>query len=68
MEQKVGKAPEAAVTASLQQADITSRIRDLLSSAPVMLFMKGTPESPRCGFSRKVSEIFELQPSGFHGK
>jgi hypothetical protein len=25
-----------------------------LLQAPVMLFMKGTPQAPRCGFSRKV--------------
>ncbi|GFP98290.1 monothiol glutaredoxin-s17 [Phtheirospermum japonicum] len=33
---------------------IEDRLRGLISSAPVMLFMKGTPESPRCGFSSKV--------------
>ena len=31
-----------------------ARIKSLVSSSPVMLFMKGTKEEPRCGFSRKV--------------
>jgi hypothetical protein len=26
----------------------------LVNSSPIMLFMKGTPEEPRCGFSKKV--------------
>lgn len=26
----------------------------LINSHPIMLFMKGTPEEPRCGFSRKT--------------
>lgn len=25
--------------------------------APVMLFMKGSPAAPRCGFSRQITEI-----------
>lgn len=39
--------------------DINDRLRALVSSAPVMLFMKGTPEAPRCGFSRKTVEILQ---------
>jgi hypothetical protein len=31
-----------------------SRIKQLLDSAPVLVFMKGTPDAPRCGFSSKV--------------
>lgn len=30
------------------------RLRQLINAAPVMLFMKGTPEQPRCGFSRQM--------------
>jgi Grx4 family monothiol glutaredoxin len=29
-------------------------LHKLVNSNPIMLFMKGTPEEPRCGFSRKV--------------
>jgi len=36
-----------------------SRIRKLVHAAPVMLFMKGTPQAPRCGFSRQVVEILK---------
>jgi monothiol glutaredoxin len=33
---------------------LRQRIETLLSAHPVVLFMKGTPESPRCGFSAKA--------------
>jgi len=33
------------------------RLRGIMASAPVMLFMKGTPDTPRCGFSRTVVGI-----------
>jgi len=31
--------------------DIVERIKSQLSSNPVVLYMKGTPEFPQCGFS-----------------
>ncbi|XP_041065777.1 glutaredoxin 3 isoform X1 [Carcharodon carcharias] len=37
--------------------DLNDQLRKLLNSAPCMLFMKGTPQEPRCGFSRKIVEI-----------
>nr|GEW40108.1 monothiol glutaredoxin-S17 [Tanacetum cinerariifolium] len=33
---------------------LEERLKKLVNSAPVMLFMKGTPEAPECGFSSKV--------------
>ncbi|KAL7796107.1 thioredoxin-like protein [Trichoderma ceciliae] len=32
-----------------------------IASAPVVLFMKGTPETPQCGFSRAVIQILGIQ-------
>lgn len=32
-----------------------------VGSAPVVLFMKGTPETPQCGFSRASIQILGLQ-------
>ncbi|MEZ4468139.1 MAG: hypothetical protein R3F43_27840 [bacterium] len=31
------------------------RIHKMVTSYPVMLFMKGTPDEPRCGFSATVA-------------
>jgi len=36
--------------------ELRSRLEALVNEKPVMLFMKGSPEAPRCGFSRKVAE------------
>lgn len=43
-------------------------IENAVGSAPVVLFMKGTPETPQCGFSRASIQILGLQgvdPSKF---
>ena len=37
--------------------DPHSRIEKMLTENPVFLFMKGTPESPQCGFSSKVVDM-----------
>lgn len=34
-----------------------ARLDQLVKAAPVMLFMKGTPSSPQCGFSRQLVGI-----------
>ncbi|OXV05996.1 hypothetical protein Egran_06239 [Elaphomyces granulatus] len=34
-----------------------TRLAELVKAAPVMLFMKGTPSAPQCGFSRKLVSI-----------
>jgi monothiol glutaredoxin len=35
--------------------DVQTRIRDALGSSPVVLFMKGTPDFPQCGFSAQAA-------------
>lgn len=39
--------------------DVRARIQQLLSSSPILLFMKGTSGAPRCGFSRKVVDALQ---------
>jgi monothiol glutaredoxin len=36
------------------QMDVMERIKTQLSAAPVVLFMKGTPDFPQCGFSAQA--------------
>ena len=47
---------------------LKKRIQQLVDSNPVMLFMKGTPEEPKCGFSRKVVDLFPIFPSSESGQ
>lgn len=35
------------------------RIEDIIQNNPVVLFMKGTPQFPQCGFSGRVVQILE---------
>ncbi|MCX7807596.1 MAG: Grx4 family monothiol glutaredoxin, partial [Deltaproteobacteria bacterium] len=39
--------------------DIEAEIRSLVESKPLVLFMKGTRQAPRCGFSAQVVEILD---------
>jgi len=38
---------------------LTERLDHLIRTDTVMLFMKGTPTTPKCGFSRQVVEILQ---------
>lgn len=38
---------------------IDQRIEALINSSPIFLFMKGTPQSPMCGFSANVVRILD---------
>ena len=40
-------------------ANARERIEKIISENPVVLFMKGTPEFPQCGFSGQVIQILE---------
>ena len=41
--------------------EIRSFIENAISENEVMLFMKGTPETPQCGFSRATIQVLGLQ-------
>ena len=40
-------------------ADVRERIEKLIADNPVVLFMKGTPQFPQCGFSGRVVQILD---------
>ncbi|KAL2261846.1 hypothetical protein VTK26DRAFT_3166 [Humicola hyalothermophila] len=40
-----------------KKQELFKRLGDLVKAAPVMLFMKGTPSEPKCGFSRQMVGI-----------
>ena len=41
------------------EAATRDRIQSLIDSEPVVLFMKGEPGAPRCGFSAQVVQILK---------
>lgn len=42
-----------------------ARIQKMVTQHPVMLFMKGTPDAPRCGFSATVAQILNYEETRF---
>jgi len=42
-----------------QEQDLTARLTKLINASPIMLFMKGSPSAPRCGFSREIVSILQ---------
>ena len=39
--------------------DLKQKVQELLEQNRVLLFMKGTPEAPRCGFSMRVVGVLD---------
>jgi Grx4 family monothiol glutaredoxin len=37
-----------------QEKDTKKYLESLINQAPLMLFIKGTPETPRCGFTKEL--------------
>lgn len=50
----------AAETTAVQPLE--ERLRALVNQAPVMLFMKGSPDEPKCGFSSKIVSLLRKYP------
>ncbi|KAJ5900084.1 hypothetical protein N7495_004828 [Penicillium taxi] len=46
-----------ALTPEQSKEALWARLAELVKAAPVMLFMKGTPSAPQCGFSRQLVGI-----------
>jgi len=40
-------------------SNVQERIQKLIAENPVVLFMKGTPQFPQCGFSGQVVQILD---------
>ncbi|HEV2790464.1 MAG TPA: Grx4 family monothiol glutaredoxin [Solirubrobacterales bacterium] len=39
--------------------ELKSKVEELIAANPVLLFMKGTPDMPRCGFSMRVVQVLD---------
>ena len=45
--------------------DVIDRIKTQLESNPVMLYMKGTPDFPQCGFSGQTVQVLSACKAKF---
>jgi monothiol glutaredoxin len=39
--------------------ELKSKVEELIAANPTLLFMKGTPDAPRCGFSMRVVQTLD---------
>ncbi|HET6632922.1 MAG TPA: Grx4 family monothiol glutaredoxin [Rhodanobacteraceae bacterium] len=46
--------------------DILERIKTTVQSHPIVLFMKGTPQFPMCGFSSRTVQVLHEVGAEFH--
>ncbi|MCA0305199.1 MAG: Grx4 family monothiol glutaredoxin [Proteobacteria bacterium] len=51
----------------MSEPQVFERIRDEITKNDVLLFMKGTPVFPQCGFSAAVVEVLSDLGVKFHG-
>ncbi|KAN0092538.1 Thioredoxin-like fold [Tylopilus felleus] len=47
------------------EEELVTRMRGIMNENPVILFMKGAPDNPRCGFSRKAVNLLREQKVTF---
>lgn len=45
--------------APVDTGDVNDRIKQDIEKNPILIYMKGTPASPQCGFSAAIIEVFE---------
>ncbi|CAG8439586.1 10892_t:CDS:10 [Ambispora gerdemannii] len=56
--QSTSKAADSSTSSTAtSKGDLNTRLKTLINSAPVLVFIKGTPSQPRCGFSRQIIDI-----------
>lgn len=56
MRQKSGRIASFEQAAEIYYMDILETIREQVTANPILLYMKGSPEQPQCGFSSQVSQ------------
>ena len=47
--------------------DIQNKLKEMIQNNDVVLFMKGTPQAPQCGFSARVVKILDSYQVPFQG-
>ncbi|OJT03334.1 Monothiol glutaredoxin-5, mitochondrial [Trametes pubescens] len=52
--------PSAAFARRYITQEARSKIQKAVTSMPVVLFMKGNPEAPQCGFSRAAVQVLDI--------
>ncbi|KAJ3808803.1 glutaredoxin [Lentinula aff. lateritia] len=59
------KASNTVVEVADPSEDLESRMTRLMNQSKIVLFMKGSPDAPRCGFSRRMTGLLRDQKVDF---
>ena len=51
----------------MENKQINEQIQSTIDNSNIVLFMKGTPDAPQCGFSMAVSNILKVSKVDFTG-
>jgi monothiol glutaredoxin len=46
----------------MTEPTLKDKVEELIRENPVLLFMKGTPQAPQCGFSMRLVNVLESYP------
>lgn len=57
--QRLAVSGSPAGEAESSTTDLNQRLKKLINAAPCMLFMKGSSQEPRCGFSRQIVALLK---------
>ncbi|KAF9448489.1 glutaredoxin [Macrolepiota fuliginosa MF-IS2] len=68
--QKPAEAPSTAPSTTVEEKsetpeELNRRLRRLMDQSAVVLFMKGSPDNPKCGFSRKIVGLLQDESIDF---
>lgn len=61
----VGTIGEHSIPADETPEQVEERCRKLMDKSKVVLFMKGNPDQPRCGFSQKTVALLKQEKVPF---
>lgn len=50
----------------MAEDQVVERIKTHIGTSPAVLFMKGTPDFPQCGFSAQTVAALRASGAGFH--
>jgi hypothetical protein len=68
VDKHIGKGPQPngnAIKKEGSEEELVTRMRGIMQQSPVVLFMKGEPDNPRCGFSRKAVNLLREEKVTF---
>lgn len=61
LKKKEHSSPQAHPDDAEEKQKLNARLKALMEQDRIMLFMKGTQDAPRCGFSKKVVNLLKDQ-------